>query len=565
MDAKNQLKSGAELLVEQLKAEGVEYIFGLPGGATIPIFDALHSSELQFVLVRHEQGATHMADGYARATGRTGIVLATSGPGATNCVTGIYTAMMDSVPMLVITGQVTTSGLGLDSFQEADMMGMAMPIVKHSYLIKDVRDLKNIVHEAFFLANTGRPGPVLIDIPKDISAKIAEPYPMRDPYLPGYLLAGAPDPAGIELAADMINTSYRPVFLIGHGAILADASNEIEALVQKTEIPVINTLLGKGCFPETHPLNLGIPGMHGTAYSNKALAEADLIISVGSRWDDRITSDPKRFAPSSRKIHFDIDPAEFGKVIKADCSILGNAKISLQLLLDKLQRRDRSAWLKQIAKWRKEFPLRYRKEGNLKPQHIIETLQNLTNGEATVTTDVGQHQMWAAQFYLAQAGRNWLTSGGAGTMGYGLPSAIGAQLGRPGQIVFCIVGDGGFQMTLCELATAAQLKLPIKVIVMNNGYLGMVRQWQELFYDERLSGVRLEGNPDFAKLAEAYSCKAFRLKRSADIKRVLNAALRYNDGPLVIDAVIQAEENVFPMVPAGVPLEGMILQKPVEG
>ncbi|MEM9424450.1 MAG: biosynthetic-type acetolactate synthase large subunit [Spirochaetota bacterium] len=555
------LKSGAELVVEQLKAEAVEYIFGLPGGATIPIFDALHSSELQFILVRHEQGATHMADGYARATGRPGVVLATSGPGATNCVTGIYTAMMDSVPMVVITGQVATGGLGLDAFQEADMMGITMPIVKHSYLVRDTCDLKNIIHEAFFLAGSGRPGPVLIDIPKDISAKMVEPNPMREPCLPGYLLPGPPDLNAIEQAADVINTSYRPVFLVGHGAILSNAGDEIRALVEKTEIPVINTLLGKGCFSETHPLNLGIPGMHGTAYANKAMAEADLIISIGSRWDDRITSDPKRFAPSSRKIHFDIDISEIDKVVQTDCPVLVDAKLGLQILLDKLQKRDRSPWLKQIAKWRKEFPLRYRKEGNLKPQHIIETLQSLTNGEATMTTDVGQHQMWAAQFYLVQEGRNWLTSGGAGTMGYGLPSAIGAQLGRPDQKVFSIVGDGGFQMTLCELATAAQLKLPIKVIVMNNGYLGMVRQWQELFYDERLSGVRLEGNPDFAKLAEAYGCKAFRLKRSADIKRVLNAALEYRQGPVVIDAIIQPEENVFPMVPAGLPLEGMILEK----
>ena len=332
-------------------------------------------------------------------------------------------------------------------------------------------------------------------------------------------------------------------------------------MVEKIEIPVINTLLGKGCFPETHPLNLGMPGMHGTAYANKALAESDLIISVGSRWDDRITSDAKRFAPSSRKIHFDIDAAEFNKIVPVNCVVLGNAKISLQQLLDKLQKHDRTPWLKQIANWRKEFPLRYRKEGNLKPQSILKTLHTLTHGEAIVTTDVGQHQMWAAQFYLVQSGRNWLTSGGAGTMGYGLPSAIGAQLGRPEKTVVSIVGDGGFQMTLCELATAAQLRLPIKVIVMNNGYLGMVRQWQELFYDERLSGVRLEGNPDFAKLAEAYGCKAFRLKRNADISRVLKAALEYDQGPVVIDAIIQSEENVFPMVPAGVPLEGMILEK----
>ena len=318
--------------------------------------------------------------------------------------------------------------------------------------------------------------------------------------------------------------------MLGHGAILADASEELSKIVENFHIPVINTLLGKGCVPETHPLNLGLPGMHGTAYANKALAEADLIISVGSRWDDRITSDPKRFAPSSRKVHFDIDTAEFDKVIKADCAVLGNAKSALKLLLEKLELRERSAWLKQIEKWRREFPLRYRKEGSLKPQHIIEILQDLTNGDVIMSTDVGQHQMWAAQFYLAQSGRNWLTSGGAGTMGYGLPSAIGAQLGQKERTVFSIVGDGGFQMTLCELATAAQLKLPIKVIVMNNGYLGMVRQWQELFYDERLSGVKLEGNPDFAKLAEAYGCKAFRLKRSADIKRVLKAALEYNDG-----------------------------------
>lgn len=555
------LKSGAELLVNQLIEEDVEYIFGLPGGATMPIFDALHSSPLKLVLVRHEQGATHMADGYARVTGKAGVVLVTSGPGATNTVTGIYTAQMDSIPMVVITGQVNMDKLGTDAFQETDILGITMPIVKHSYIVQDVNQIQNIVHEAFYLAQSGRPGPVLIDVPKNIAAQITEARSVTQPGLPGYVIAPPPQQGDLQETAKIINSSHRPIFLVGHGAIIARAEKELQAVVHETQIPVINTLLGKGAFPETSPLNLGMPGMHGTAYANKALAQADLIISVGSRWDDRITSDPERFAPNSRKIHIDVDIAEIGKVVNTTCAIVSDAKLALRALLPLLEKRDRSPWIQQIAHWRENFPLSYPKEGSLKPQRIVKVLQEITGGKAILTTDVGQHQMWAAQFYWAEESHCWLTSGGAGTMGYGLPSAIGAKLGRPDETVFSIVGDGGFQMTLCELATAAALRLPIKVIIFNNGYLGMVRQWQELFYDERLNGVRMEGNPDFARLAEAYGCKTFRLKRNADIKRILTNAVEYNEGPVVIDAVIQSEENVFPMIPAGLPLESMILKK----
>ncbi len=557
--------TGAEVLVDILIEEGVEFIFGLPGGSTIPVFDALVDKRIRLILTRHEQGAVHMADGYARATGKTAVVLVTSGPGATNTVTGLLTALMDSVPMVVICGQTPSSSLGLDAFQEADTSGITYPVVKHSYLLKDPADLPRVVKEAFYLAGTGRPGPVLIDLPKDISAALLEyggKEDGRDFHLPGYVVPTRGDEEAIGRAARLLGEAKRPLVLVGHGAVISNASPELKALIETMQIPVVNTLLGKGAFPETHPLNLGMLGMHGTAYANKAVIECDLIMSVGSRWDDRIVGRYDEFCPAAMKIHIDIDPAEIDKVVKVDVGIIGDAKTVLAQMLPLLEPGDTADWVKRVGRFRREYPLKYKKEGKLRAQHVMEELYRLCDGKAVVVTDVGQHQMWAAQYMLADSGNNWISSGGAGTMGFGLPAAIGAQLGRPGEPVVAIVGDGGFQMTLAELATAGIAKLPIKIVVINNHYLGMVRQWQNLFYDERYSGVDLEGNPDFVKLAQSYGLKGFRITRPADIRRVLKAAMDYNEGPCLIDAEVEKHDNVFPIVPAGAALRNMILEPP---
>ena len=559
-----KVQTGAERLVQALEREGVEYIFGLSGGAAIPIFDALVDSKIELVLVRHEQGATHMADGMARATGRPGVALVTSGPGATNTVTGLLTAHMDSAPMIVICGQTLTANLGKDAFQEADVTGITYPVVKHSYLIKDGRDIPRVVKEAFHIATTGRPGPVLIDVPKDVSSgPCTAPFvDTKELELPGYKVPGRGDAGLIARAAELLRAAKRPVLYVGNGAVISGAGKAVMALAEKLRAPMVNTLLGKGAADETHALHLGMLGMHGTAYANKAVADCDLIFSIGARWDDRVTSKVEAFCPQAVKLHVDVDPSEFNKVLRPDVCIEGDARLVLEDLLPLVEAADTAAWLRQCNAWRRQYPLRYPKQGGLHAQHVLDRLNALTQGSAVITADVGQHQMWAAQFCRTTTNRHWITSGGAGTMGFGFPAAIGAKFGRPEAEVWAVVGDGGFQMTLCELATAAVHRLAVKVLVINNNYLGMVRQWQEAFFDNRLSGVDLEGNPDFVKLAEAYGVKGLRIRRPADIDRRLKEARDYNDGPCVVVAEVVKEGNVFPWIPAGAAISDMLIEPP---
>jgi len=558
----SRVPTGAEKLIQCLEREGVEYIFGLSGGAAIPIFDALVDSSIKLILVRHEQGAAHMADGYARATGRPGVVLVTSGPGATNTVTGLLTAHMDSVPMIVITGQCIQSMLGKDGFQEADVTGITYAVVKHSYLVRDAAQIPRVAREAFHIATSGRPGPVLVDIPKDVSQGPCD-APFVDAIdLPGYRTPGRGDPEEIAEAAARLSASRRPVLLVGHGAVISDAGKAVTQLAEKLRAPVVNTLLGKGAVDENHPLHLGMLGMHGTAYANKAMVDPDLVMSIGSRWDDRIVGNLDEFCVGATKIHVDVDPAEFDKMVSCDVYVTGDARLVIEDILPLVQPADTAEWLNQCETWRTRYPLKYPKQGGLRAQHVLDRLNALTQGNAIISTDVGQHQMWAAQFCKISGNRNWLSSGGAGTMGYGFPAAIGAAFGRPRQAVWAVVGDGGFQMTQAELATAQIHKLNVKCLIINNNYLGMVRQWQELFFENRLSGVDLEGNPDFVKLAQAYGMKAFRIRRPADVDRILAEAHAYDEGPCVVVAEVVKEDNVYPMIPAGAPISHMIIEKP---
>ena len=555
--------NGAQIVVEVLKKQGVEYIFGYPGGACMPIFDALvDAPELKIILVRHEQGATHMADGYAKATGKTGVVLVTSGPGATNTVTGILTAHMDSVPLVILTGQTITQNLGKDAFQEADVFGVTMPIVKHSYLVRDVRDLSRIVKEAFHLASTGRPGPVLVDLPKDVVSVEWDENFSSDLDLPGYKVQTRGSTESIKYVSELLSKSKRPLLYVGAGAVISGAAKQLKKLAEILQAPVTTTLLGKGAFSEIHQLSVGMLGMHGTAYANKAVIECDLIMAIGARWDDRITGKVSEFCPNATKIHIDIDPAEFGKIIQPEISVNGDAAKVLEELIPQVKKLDTKEWLSKISEWKKKYPLKYPKRGGLRAQHVLAELDRLTGSKAIISTDVGQHQMWAAQFCKSIRERQWLSSGGAGTMGYGFPAAIGAQLGNPEDLVVAIVGDGGFQMTMSELATAAIHKLPIKILIINNRYLGMVRQWQQLFFDNRESGVDMEVNPDFVKVGEAFGVKGFHLRRAGDVTKVLKKALAYNEGPCIVEAEVVKADNVFPMIPAGAAVSDMLIDEP---
>ncbi len=555
--------TGAQALLDSLKRQGVEVIFGFPGGQVIPIYDALYDyPDIRHILVRHEQGAAHMADGYARATGKVGVCLATSGPGATNLVTGIATAYMDSIAMVAITGQVRTTALGKDAFQEADITGITMPITKHNFLVSQVEDIPETIAQAFHIASTGRPGPVLVDIPIDLSIAKFEYKPVESVDIPSYKPNTEGHPLQIKKAAKAIATAERPVLYVGGGVIASGAAPELIELSERTNILVTNTLLGKGAIPETHPNALGMLGMHGTAYANYAVAHCDLLIAVGARFDDRVTGKLDAFAQSAKVIHIDIDPAEIGKTVHVDVPIVGDCKQVLQALLKRVEPRPASEWNKQVMDWKEEYPLHYTKDSALYPQYVLEQIWEVTKGQTILATGVGQHQMWAAQFFKAQFPRQFLSSGGLGTMGYGFPAAIGAQVGCPDKVVFAVDGDGSFQMNSQEIMTAVANKIPVKVAILNNQYLGMVRQWQELFWNHRYSHTDIEAQPDFVKLAEAYGAVGLRCEKKADVAKTLKKALEYKDVPVLIDFRIEREENVFPMIPAGQSIEEMMVKRP---
>ena len=550
--------NGSEILLDALHREGADLVFGYPGGSVIPLFDRFYDADIRVIQVRHEQAAAHAADGYARVTGKVGVCIATSGPGATNLVTGIATAHFDSIPMVAITGQVKTPLIGNDAFQEADMTGITRPITKHNYLVKDVNDLARVLREAFHIARTGRPGPVLVDLPVDVSLAQAD-EPIDDAIrLPGYHPRVEGNVRQVRLAAEAINTAQRPVILCGGGVVLSGASEELTALARKTRVPVTTTLLGLGAFPPDDDLWLGMPGMHGTGYANHAIMQSDLLVSVGARFDDRVTGKVSSFAPHARVVHIDVDPTSISKNVRVDVPVVGDAKHILVELLKLVEDKDRSAWLATIADFKAKHPLAYdRGASTIKPQYVVEQLHEATRGGAVIVTEVGQNQMWAAQWYRFKQPRHFCSSGGLGTMGYGFPAAIGAQCGRPEATVIDIAGDGSIQMNIQELATTMQYKLPVKVAILNNGYLGMVRQWQELFYNRRYALTPLDGSPDFVKLAEAYGATGLRVTDKADVRPAIEQALA-TDGPVFMDFHVEPEENVFPMVPAGEAIDRMI-------
>jgi len=561
--------TGAQIIVEALKREGVDIVFGYPGGAVIDIYDELYRTpEIKHVLVRHEQGATHAADGLARSTGKVGVCLVTSGPGATNTVTGIATAYMDSIPIVVLTGQVPTKLIGNDAFQEVDITGITRPCTKHNFLVKRVEDLAWTLKAAFHIARTGRPGPVLVDLPKDIQQAKTDFHWPEEIRLRSYNPVYEPHKRQVEKAYRLLESSTRPVILVGGGVISSGAHEEVRELAELLHIPVTMTLMGLGGFPGTHEYSLGMLGMHGTYYANMAVANSDLIIAVGARFDDRVTGKVDAFAPMAKIVHIDIDPTSIQKNVRVDVPIVGDCKRSLAKLLEiikevgrpsKLWKEQFKEWWEQIDIWRRRYPLTYKQDGeHIKPQFVIEKLYQLTKGEAIVCTEVGQNQMWTAQFYKFDKPRTLLSSGGLGTMGYGFPAAIGAQMANPDKLVLDIAGDGSIQMNIQEMATAMDQRLPIKVIILNNGYLGMVRQWQELFYDRRYSAVQFATIPDFVKLAEAYGAVGLRATKPEEVEGVLKKALETNNLVLV-DIHIAPEEGVFPMVPAGRATTEMIL------
>jgi acetolactate synthase-1/2/3 large subunit len=550
--------SGTEIVVECLRREKVEVVFGIPGGAIMPLYDTIDKNpSFRHILTKHEQGAAHAADGYARATGKVGVCFATSGPGATNLVTGLANAYLDSIPVVAFTGQVISPLIGTDAFQEVDITGITLPITKNNYLVMDVKNLASTIKEAFYLARTGRPGPVLIDLPKDVqNAKTDFHYPEKSRYS-GYRPTIKGNLNQIKKATKTIQESRKPIIYAGGGIITSNAANELKIFVEKTNIPVTTTLTGLGSFPENSPLSLGMLGMHGLASANIAISESDLIIALGTRFDDRVTGDIKSFCPKAKFIHVDIDPAEISKNIKVDIPIVGDVKYVLSKLTHLSEPKKEKEWLAEIAELKKKNPLQYSRDELLRPQYIIEKLSEITKGDAIIVTDVGQHQMWAAQYYQYLHPRNFISSGGLGTMGFGLPAAIGAQIGCPKKKVICISGDGGFQMNSQELATAVMNKLPIVTIVMNNGYLGMVRQWQELFFQKRYSSTSLEGSPDFSKLVQVYGGKGIKVTSKNDLDAALKEALS-SEQFVLLDCLIPPEENVFPMVSPGEAINKML-------
>ncbi len=551
--------TGGQIVCESLIREGVEVIFGLPGGATLPLYDTLPQyPQLRHILVRHEQGGAHAADGYARATGKVGVVWATSGPGATNLTTGLATAYMDSVPVVAITGQVTREAIGNDAFQETDITGVTLPITKHNYLVMHASEIAATIKEAFHIARTGRPGPVLVDIPKDVFSEAAEfEYP-REVDLPGYRPVTEGHPSQVKRAARLIKEAKRPIILAGHGVIISRAFEELRELAEKAQMPVVTTLLGISSFPEGHLLSVGMPGMHGVAYASIAIDESDLLVALGMRFDDRVVGKVSAFARKAKKIHIDIDPAEIGKSVRVDVPIVGDLKRVLKQLNKAVEPATHVEWLQRIEQLRKEHPsLRIRESDKLLPQFVLKQLSEATQGKAIIVTGVGQHQMWAAQHYTFTEPNTFITSGGLGTMGFEVPAAMGAQVGRPDKVVWSVAGDGGFQMTMYELATMVENDIPVKFALMNNSYLGMVRQWQDIFYEKSYVATHHTGNPDFVKLAEAFGMLGIRVTDKIQVMPAIQRAMEY-DGPALIDFVVREEENVYPMIPSGASVAELI-------
>ena len=556
----NSRISGAEMLINALKRQEVEVLFGYPGGAVLPIYDSLYHAGMKHVLSRHEQGAIHAAEGYARISGKPGVVIATSGPGATNLVTGITDAMMDSLPLVIFTGQVGTGVIGTDAFQEADIVGITTPVTKHNYQVRDTKDIPRIVKEAFYIASTGRPGPVLIDIPKDIATLLAVEAEPESISLPGYQPTTEPNYLQIRRLVEAVSSSKKPLILAGAGVLHAKASKQLLEFAEQQQIPVVNTLLGLGTFPPEHPLYIGMGGMHGIYAANMAMYECDLLINIGARFDDRLTGNLSRFAPYATVAHIDIDPAEIGKNVPTAIPVVGDAKQALlQLVKQNGKRSDSEPWRKQIHAWLEESPYHYENEESkaLKPQCVMELIYELSKGDAIVTTDVGQHQMWAAQYYPFKRPNAWVTSGGLGTMGFGLPAAIGAQMAEPDDLVISINGDGGVQMSIQELGVIAEHNLPIKIIILNNGSLGMVRQWQEIFYDSRYSQSVFASQPSFSKLAEAYGIKGIDARTEEEVKQAFTEEFPEHK-PVLINVYVEPEENVYPMIAPGKGINEMV-------